>query len=200
MQYPVIDLITSAYINNGWSGLDVTEGKNLCSSFVVGSSIRYDNALLCEANLTADTTYVISFNGTSGNVIYANESLFIQAAPFTIQESRFSATLKTKSTINKENASQHNANGWRIFKNSIAQPNPNTAVNVQICLATAENPTVYVPYSQTTDIDKRLKLPLPHYFPHPVIDALTRASAGTQTADDNEILKHYLTPLGIGGI
>lgn len=46
----------------------------------------------------------------------------------------------------------------------------------------------------------RLKLPLPHYFPHPVIDALTHASAGTQTAEDTQILKHYLEPLGIGGI
>ena len=50
------------------------------------------------------------------------------------------------------------------------------------------------------DISHRLKLPLPHYFPHPVIDALQRAASGTQTADDTEILRHYLTPLGIGGI
>ena len=50
------------------------------------------------------------------------------------------------------------------------------------------------------DIAHRLKLPLPHYFPHPVIDALQRAAAGNQTADDTEILRHYLTPLGIGGI
>lgn len=29
MQYPIIDLITSAYINNGWTGLDISTGKNL---------------------------------------------------------------------------------------------------------------------------------------------------------------------------
>ena len=49
-------------------------------------------------------------------------------------------------------------------------------------------------------IHHRLKLPLPHYFPNPVIDALKRAETGTQTADDTKILQHYLTPLGIGGI
>lgn len=50
------------------------------------------------------------------------------------------------------------------------------------------------------DISNRLKLPLPHYFPHAVIDALISASDGQQTEEENEILRHYLTPLGIGGI
>ena len=58
----------------------------------------------------------------------------------------------------------------------------------------------YINGAFSNDIAHRLKLPLPHYFPHPVIDALQRAAAGTQTADDTEILQHYLTPLGIGGI
>lgn len=61
-----------------------------------------------------------------------------------------------------------------------------------------------LPYEEyappTTDIASRLKLPLPHYFPHPVIDALQRAASGTQTAEDTEVLRHYLTPFGIGGI
>ena len=50
------------------------------------------------------------------------------------------------------------------------------------------------------DIAHRLKLPMIHYFPHPVIDALISASDGQQTEKENEILRHYLTPLGIGGI
>ena len=50
------------------------------------------------------------------------------------------------------------------------------------------------------DISNRLKLPLIKYFPHSVIDALISASTGQQTAEETEILKHYLTPLGIGGI
>ena len=49
------------------------------------------------------------------------------------------------------------------------------------------------------DISHLLKLPINKY-PHSLITALQRAAAGTQTADDTEILRHYLTPLGIGGI
>lgn len=50
------------------------------------------------------------------------------------------------------------------------------------------------------DIAHRLKLPLPHYFPHPVIDALISAADGQHTEEEKEVLRHYLTPLGIGGI
>lgn len=50
------------------------------------------------------------------------------------------------------------------------------------------------------DFVLRLKLPLPHYFPHSVIDALISAADGQYTEEEKEILRHYLTPLGIGGI
>lgn len=50
------------------------------------------------------------------------------------------------------------------------------------------------------DIAHRLRLPLVRNFPHPVIDALISAADGQQTEEENEILRHYLTQLGIGGI
>ena len=93
------------------------------------------------------------------------------------------------------------------FKNKLSELYSNgTRVEV---LTQLETPIVYnlsdpdrsrVVESMGYGISHRLKLPLPHYFPHPVIDALQRAAAGTQTADDTEILRNYLTPLGIGGI
>lgn len=60
--------------------------------------------------------------------------------------------------------------------------------------------SAYITNVIPSDIARKLRLPMIKYFPHPVIDALQRASTGTQTADDTEVLRHYLTPLGIGGI
>ena len=71
--------------------------------------------------------------------------------------------------------------------------------NIQIEKGT--QPTPYEPWVPGhTDIDKRLKLPMSHYFPHPVIDAIISAADGQHTEEEKEILRHYLTPLGIGGI
>ena len=50
------------------------------------------------------------------------------------------------------------------------------------------------------DIKNRMKLPMIHYFLHPVIDAIISAADGQYTEEEKEILRHYLTPLGIGGI
>lgn len=58
----------------------------------------------------------------------------------------------------------------------------------------------YINGACSNDIAHRLRFPLVRNFPHPVIDALISAADGQQTAEENEILRHYLTPLGIGGI
>ena len=49
-----------------------------------------------------------------------------------------------------------------------------------------------------SDFVYRLSLPIMKCYP--LVDALIRAGSGDQTAEDTEILRHYLTPLGIGGI
>lgn len=47
-------------------------------------------------------------------------------------------------------------------------------------------------------ISNKMKLPIIKCYP--LFDALISASDGQQTQEENEILRHYLTPLGIGGI
>ena len=181
MQYPIIDLITDAYLNNGWTGLDVSIGKNMLDPLyrtVTTQNIRYyrNEPLLLESG-----TYTLSCSNAA-NGLYVNDS---DGSIFTKYNSTFLTFTLTESKLVDFNF--YFANG--------ADP-------TALCqLEVGSVATPYEPYSEPkNDFPNRLKLPLPHYFPYPVIDALQRAAAGTQTADDTEILRHYLTPLGIGGI
>ena len=238
MQYPIIDLISSAYINNGWTGLEITESKNLFnlnretklpippdilitprimetkgayvglrsdnyyySGYVTtytndgniitvstNTNIRYGVGFPVE--IEANTSYTFSYtrNNTFFSIgVYDSEWNYI--ADITYSNPNNSYTLTTP----------NNAKYITIIFGSAELDTVGTASQIQLELGTEATP--YEPYAPpTTDIANRLKLPLPHYFQHAVIDALQRAAAGTQTADDTEILQHYLTPLGIGGI
>ena len=126
--------------------LEVNLGKNLAISHWVDSRTdRYITSLRLEADLKPDTTYTISFNGTSGNTFYANENLFTTSPSFTLTSERKSITLTTKSDISKNYANQYNATGgWAILKNGAIQPNNNAFNNVQIEKGT--QPTSYSPY------------------------------------------------------
>ena len=201
MQYPIIDLITSAYINNGWTGLDISTGKNLFDESTADryhyyissggvwtySEDSYSYIFLCERNntytISMSNSYVTLFNvGTTNSLPILTEPIVLTefyrpaSNPITITPSVDYIIIQCN----------------RLF------------VESRDCLIQIEEgtqATPYEPYSlPKNDFPNRLKLPLPHYFPHPVIVALQRAAAGTQTADDTEILQHYLTPLGIGGI
>ena len=190
MQYHIIDLITDAYLNNGWTGLRITPssaniwdeewepgGYNLSNgNKEYATRIRNKNLIPCSPNTTyfgVNIAWILEYdiNGTYLG-IYKNG----YNTTFTTGGNTYFLGLETSSTYGQ------------IYNNDVGINYPSTV-------------TTYEPYAPpTTDIAHRLKLPLPHYFPHPVIDALQRAAAGTQTADDTEILRHYLTPLGIGGI
>lgn len=210
MQYPIIDTIAQAYINNGWTGLDIVEGKNLlkyCSNETYTINSYYTdfavaNNRLSIFHITPLQKYTLSFD--------ANTTV----EPFNISvgcgDGRFLIDIITKT---------NNFNG-RVYVSFLADNNhlrsgdilalrpirynqqTNYTFNIEnVMLETGSEPTPYEPYGYAkNDFPNRLKLPLPHYFPHPVIDALQRAAACTQTADDIEVLRHYLTPLGIGGI
>lgn len=185
MQYPVIDLITQAYINNRWTGLDLKYGKNMIPNekaqdtrnrVLLGTSTNIGYNVFLPAG-----TYIASFYTSNPSV-----GFYWRISP-------------TEPVQNTLRINLTNDTYLRIWLYSGSGVTVDEVIWFQIERGT--NSTPYEPYTPpTSDIDHRLKLPLLHYFPHPVIDALKRASDGTMTDNDKQILRHYLTPLGIGGI
>ena len=201
MQYPIIDLITDAYINNGWTGLDISTGKNLFNQSIIQGGVAFDTgAVLQITNRLRNVTfidlysgqYTISYNPSNIELVgyVYNNHVFDEQYSFRNEWNSQPFTFSVPYDFNIIFAFRYPSNSWIV---------PNDIDNIQIEIGSEATP--YEPYSEPkNDFPNRLKLPLPHYFPHPVIDALQRAAAGTQTADDTEILRHYLIPLGIGGI
>ena len=202
MQYPIIDLITNAYINNGWTGLNLKDDANFNIFPLTPGFFSSSGGIQTWAE-----------DGERYTEDYINVNAFSSA------------------TLNYYNYPSGTSSFWKSFctydsnKNFIERiaisSNEPLTINfssnvkyIRFSLRTYDNGNEYIYLSfdndqsggysdnttDLTDFPNRLKLPLPHYFPHPVIDALQRAAAGTQTGDDTEILRHYLTPLGIGGI
>ena len=196
MQYPIIDLITDAYINNGWTGLDIEPGKNLFNPLTsvqgfidditgnFGGTGDSGNRASDYIEIKSGTYYIVRPQKTSGN----------WAAWYDIDKNYISGF----GTFVSARMSPSNAKYIRITVN-YHNSQPDWADVTQLEEGTSATP--FEPYSPAkNDFHNRLKLPLPHYFPYPVIDSLKRASDGTMTNKDREILTHYLTPLGIGGI
>lgn len=193
MQYPIIDLITEAYLNNGWTGLDNINVFSLLNDNYLPSPfqlvITRKNFGYNLHGIPSWSTGVIQFrisfltNDTADFIRNNN----IQLKGFVDQNAYFSLM----------STSVSNDNSIVIIGRSTATTNT-IDLNIKIMAYVGNEPVTY--NGNMSDFQNRLKLPLPHYFPHPVIDALQCAAAGTQTADDTEILRHYLTPLGIGGI
>lgn len=203
MQYPIIDLITDAYLNNGWTGLDISTGKNLLDIQKSESGgIDASGNLLPGNQLWRSTDFIDVESSTSYvfSTVYSGLTLTLRIYyydenhVYLTRVEGYAPSLLFTTPLNckfiKWSLRRSNADITRGYVND---------GDFQIEQGTQATP--YEPYGVAkNDFPNRLKLPLPHYFPHPVIDALQRAAAGTQTADDTEILRHYLTPLGIGGI
>ena len=221
MEYPIIDLITDAYINNGWTGLDIVRGTNKFpypysfteneasgitykvnsdgSVDVSGTASPVSYGWLVSRtsdipqwvrDLAGETVHVSSGNTSNTPIGFGSMQLILYGNPtLVIQES--TGTIPTDFS---------NYTEFSVVLYVQAGTTVNSTLYPHITVSNTLLP--YEPYNTnpSNDFFHRLKLPLPHYFPHPVIDALQRAAAGTQTADDTEILRHYLTPLGIGGI
>ena len=201
MQYPIIDNLIFAYQRNGWTGLEIIESKNLLSTNIIQGGVGYETGVIIETPLRIRTndfielksgTYTLSYNETNIQVVgyvYVN-GIFNEEYSFrqSFVNSPYSFTVPVDFSLLL--AFRYNTN---------TNITPENITNVQIEKGTEATP--YEPYAPpTTDIKNRLKLPMIHYFPHHVIDALISAADGQQTAEENEILRHYLTPLGIGGI
>lgn len=200
MQYP-INLILDAYLNNGWTGLDNTNIENI--NFQLNRWINNDGteSILTFAALSDFIEILIG-----GSYLYTPELLpNLYSYAIVLYDSNRELVDRKFHSINElsEPITINIPSGYFVRVQFSISPwivITNDDINKQ-------NITLYNTTGQTIEYDTtinmishRLKLPLPHYFQHPVIDALQRAAASTQTSDDTEILRHYLTPLGIGGI
>ena len=193
MEYPIIDTLTNAYIRNGWTGLNVITGKNVFDVHfphtITGTTYNYTLKLkpntmyTCSSNVPYNATANLYFGGGSS----ANNGVS-------------STTPRTSST---------DSNG-EIAVYIRYQDDPGTGtINMYqaildgiywVQVEEGTQATQYEPYAAITDMFSRTRLPLIRYFPHPVIDSLKRAADGSMTADDVQVLRHYLTKFGIGNI
>ena len=209
MQYPVIDNLINAYIKNGWTGLVVKQFSiwdeewengyyNRTNGNKAGNSdttyYRNKNYIRCVPNCSYyfvppsvhannNTWYAVLFYDENKNFISATNNVSdypIRTAPNNAHYINFYVEVGTSGATYNNDISINFPSSYHEYINYIDSIN-NEKYN-------------------KNNIAHRLKLPLPHYFPHPVIDSLKRASEGTMTNKDREILTHYLTPLGIGGI
>jgi len=141
--------------NQGWTSAKLTKaGKNIIQSYIVNSDVNiYTNAIFIKTRLIKpNTTYTISFIGTAGNTIYANEKLFTTATAINLTGIRQSITLQTRSIITQSDSGQYNTNfGWIIFKNSKTQQNPNVFNNPQMEFGSVA--TDYQPIGTTFNIE-----------------------------------------------
>ena len=204
MQYPIIDYLIYAYQRNGWTGLELTEGKNLIENIASSSMIEgvdfhvNDDGTITGNGISTGWTGLLIDNITLKPGVYTLSGGVDASERYYFYVELNPQNINTRYGNNTFTIESETTFDVRVFARPDHQIN-NITIYPQIEKGTEA--TQYEPYHvPDTDIAHRLKLPLPHYFPHPVIDALQRAAAGTQTADDTEILRHYLTPLGIGGI
>lgn len=182
MQYPIIDRITDAYINNGWTGLNI--------NFNQGGVYDSDGGFSSANNRIR--TYYTKIE-TLGTIINNNQNdIKCRSLHFYDLNRTYLGYISVNAPlpVNINNYTRPTNTVFCVIVLIFPNNAPITPSDVFIT-----NNGKFI-----DNVSHRLKSPLPHYFPHSVIDALQRAAAGTQTADDTEVLRHYLTPLGIGGI
>ena len=245
MQYPIIDLITDAYINNGWTGLDINtsyvisyvqEGSGTPSTrnirniipgyFLNGVGIVDGTLNINDKTLVSKKGFYV-LNGSEvwtrpgtgsarnylmrtskNNIKFAsNDSLtfisnYLQCIPESATYGNYDEFISAVSNndISCGIRTIETVEGWKEYLSNHNLQIIYDYINPVTYTLTVNDIINFIGDKIFKYVSNMMKLPLPHYFPHPVIDALQHAAAGTQTADDTEILRHYLTPLGIGGI
>lgn len=200
MQYPIIDHITSAYLTNGWNGLSYTDNANFYNVSELfpgfyGSGVIYDNA---DNGERYSLQYYFVKQGETISLQYFNYPTGITSfwKSFCIYD--LNKNFLSRPASNDQSVYTYTADNDCYIRFSLRTYNGGDEF-IYLKL----NGVIDEFSSNTnnlTDFPNRLKLPLPHYFPHPVIDALISAADGQHTEEEKEILRHYLTPLGIGGI
>jgi hypothetical protein len=99
-------------------GLTVTtHGKNLARKVVsTGQTSEYATALHVDFAIKPNTTYAVSFIGTSGSTLYVNESIITIPTHFDVQDGLTSVIFTTKAKIPQDQYIE-SYGGWRLFKN-----------------------------------------------------------------------------------
>ena len=201
MEYPIIDTLTDAYIRNGWTGLEIIEGKNLFNINDIPSSGNIGGLLYTNNGET------ITYNGIatlSGWKVIHSFKLPVGEFYLSMDVTGSGGNWLRGYTNMGRSVAINNTDPDTIYRlaftsTSVGVEYSGTITNIQIESGTERTP--YEPYAPpTTDIFSRTRLPIIRHYPYALIDALQRASTGAQTPDDTEVLRHYLTPLGIGGI
>ena len=191
MQYPIIDLLKDV------GGESVT-GKNLISS---PSATLANNIYFALENPIAGN-YVFSVTGGLITGMYASYS-DEETMPDIISGANWTEVGRQYLT---------SAIAFTLTENhkwlKVMTYEQNGVIERDYQLELGNIATAYEPYFSITfpqlsadDIAHRLKLPMLKYYPHAVIEALQTVKNGeTLTYEQYVVLKHYLTPLGIGGI
>lgn len=210
MEYPIIDTLTTAYIRNGWTGLELTTGKNLFTGIIsdIRGLVYRDNVF---TNTQTDTKAYFQLQvQTKLNNAFIYSSPYVQIESNGVHSLTFTSSNFDTIRI-KHNGSVRdlffetplNGTGYYTLSINVSSHDPTIIGGVifnDVQIERGSTATPYEPYHAITDIFSRTRLPLIRYFPHPVIDSLQRASDGTMTADDVQVLRHYLTKFGIGNI
>ena len=91
--------------------------KNLARKVVsTGQTAEYATALHVEFAIKPNTTYTVSFKGTSGNKLYFNENIIATPTYFDVRDGLTSITFTTKGKIPQDQYIE-SYGGWRLFKN-----------------------------------------------------------------------------------
>ena len=195
MQYPIIDNLIYAYLANGWTGLDATE-MNLWDEKWEHGTYNLNTGEPEPISIYFRTKNYISIRPNTRYYAYTGtQALYLFYYNKDYEYIRYDSSVANMSITTPTNAFymrfvdvRSNNYDSNIIPISINYPPINQYVSSDITI------------KNKNEIAHRLKLPLPRYFPHPVIDALISASDGQHMDEEKEILRHYLKPLGIGGI
>lgn len=200
MQYPIIDNLIYAYLKNGWTGLNVKPINIWDELTEVGGISSLDGEEVSQIYtirsffipVSANTSYYLhcTFGQACYLFYYTNEKVYIRSSGAYIGN----VVLSIPDNCGYLRI-QFSYEYGIIYRNDTSINYPATYTSY---ITNEESENHIKTFKK--DIAHRLKLPMIHYFPHPVIDALISAADGQHTEEEKEILRHYLTPLGIGGI
>lgn len=200
MQYPIIDNLIYAYLRNGWTGLNVNP-INIWDEQWEAGGISTETGLN-EPSLSSIRSFFIPCGKNTSYYLHTN----VPPSYVWFYDSEYNFISFSTQTANRVFNTPANCYFIKLRIGDLR-----TVVQEYAGGISVNYPATYTAYISNEesennlkifkdDVSHRLRLPLIRNFPHPVIDALQRAAAGAQTADDIEVLRHYLKPLGIGGI
>lgn len=204
MQYPIIDNLIRSYVKNNWTGLKPSTKNKAFNGlqmgyygFADGRYVEYHeyDPWLCSNGIFMECEpgkrYTLSCTVEHGARFYGFV-FFNSNKNFIRGFSERRDTNEINFTVTAPNNSKYMV--INIATNINFTPPTEDFIH-ELQVEEGEKTSYIYPF---TDLNNRFKLPIMKC--HPLYDALISAYDGQQTEEENEILRHYLTPLGIGGI